>query len=166
MKLLFREGRIIAGKENQLYFEPSVIDVERGFNYSHGKIINMLSYYDIKKYQDEKKEIYYLFGPETTESFVKEEIRKLLAEDGSNIANIEDSNIIMALQGKCINTIFLDVLNHFVIVIGKENLKKLMLQIEMDNWKRNHLSFKREDKTMFTEETASPVYKKVMSDII
>ena len=162
MKMILKEGKFIKEEgKDKLHFEPGSTDTECLFAKSVDNVTHTFSAYEYGKLND--KEIYYLYstlkGHVSKEEIISE-LDKILMGDDSNIFNVEDTTICMPLDVK-INTVFWDVLNNIIIVYGKDNLKKLVFEIELSTIPE-FMRFKtEEDKINFLEEGASPVYQKV-----
>ena len=162
MKMILKEGRFIKGEgKDKLHFDPSSTDVEDLFFKSVDNVTHTFSAYEYGKINN--KEVYYLYstlkGHVSREEIISE-LYRILNGDDRNIFNVENTTICMP-QGNQINTIFWDALNNVVIVYGKDNLKKLVFEIELSTVP-SFINFKTEqDKINFMEEDASPVYQKV-----
>lgn len=162
MKLILKEGRFInVGGIEQLHFEPSNVDIEMMFSDSVDKVTHILNAYELKKWNNSDVYILYpLLKGSVPIDEIEEEIKKISLKDDSNILNAEDTTICMPVTSDNYNTIFWDVMNHVIIVFKKENLKKLLLELEksrIPKW----INFKtNEDKNEFLEQSYSLVYKK------
>lgn len=162
MKMILKEGKFITidGKE-MLHFEPGSTDTEDLFIKSVDRVTDIFSAYEYGKVNN--KDIYYLYPTLkwcVPADEIIEELDKLLMGDDSDILNVEDTTICMPLEEE-INTIFWDVINSVIIVYGKDNLKKLLFQIELSRipeWAK----FKTEDaKVGYIERNSAPIYQKV-----
>ena len=159
MKLILKEVKFIKNNsQEKLHFETSNTDIEMLFNDSVDKVTHVFEAYEFKKIDD--KDIYYLYPTlkdSIPDSEIEYEINKILLGDDSNIINSEDTTITMPVQ---YNTIFWDVMNSIIIVFGKDNFKKLLLEIEVSRIPKC-INFNTEDeKMMLLERMASPVYMK------
>lgn len=162
MKMVLKEGKFIKEEgKDKLHFEPGSTDTEYLFVKSVDNVTHTFSAYEYGKVNN--KEVYYLYSTlkgHVSKDEIISELDKILMGDDSNIFNVEDTTICMPIEDQT-NTIFWDVLNNVIIVYGKDNLKKLVFEIELSTIPA-FIKFKTEqDKINFMAEDASPVYQKV-----
>ncbi|MBR1416676.1 MAG: hypothetical protein IJ572_02540 [Bacilli bacterium] len=151
MELLIKEGKIIdTNDEPKLFFNITREDIEEKFIYSKDRVLSFIDGYEVEKYpNDTNLDIYYLYYFIDNPSKVKEEVDSLLSNSKVDFHN---------------NSIFWDVLNNFIIVIGKENLKALLYELEISRWKMidfNKMS--EENKKTYINASCSNVYKRVLN---
>jgi len=165
MKLILQECKFIEkGEESIFHRDLSGMDAEIYFAVSMDRVIGTLGAYDMKKVQD--KDMYVLYpllkgSPKLEE--IDEVLNKINMNDDSDIVNREESTICMPLDNEIRNTIFWDVMNHIIIIYGKENAKKLLLMLEEGRIPRFAKFKTKEAEKEYMEEIASNVYKKSKS---
>ena len=162
MKLIFKEGKFIERKDKEeINFEPCGTDVEAFFCESFERVTSIFDCYELGMIED--KNIYYLY-PTIKDCIpgveIHEELNRILLGDDSNVINKDNTTIFSPGQ---FNTIFWDVMNSIIIVYGKENLKKLLLEIEKAKIP-GYIHFNTDEEKMeLVECLASPIYRKVKS---
>ena len=162
-KALFKEGKVVNVDGKQIVeFNSSTADIEESFLQSYDRTINLLDGYDVKKYPvNTKKSLYYLHYFSDNISEINYFIDTMLSGDDSLIENKNNSSIMLALFCDNPNSIFWDTMNNFIIVLGEDNLKALLFELELKRW--SNLHFKNEDfQKIYIEKSATDVYKKVM----
>ena len=164
MEMLLKDGLIKDNNNKKtVEFLVSDEDIESRFDRSFNKVIELIEAYDIKKRKINDKEIYYLYFFKTNSDEIDLTLNKAISGNCNDILNINESHLLYSINDNNPESIFWDVLNDLIIVIGRENLKTLMLEIEKKRWeciKIQNEEFMHE----YMELCASQVYKKVMKN--
>lgn len=161
MKMLIREGKVI-GDSNLLHFKDDNDDMTFMFNNSLNYVLDNLDGYEIDKYGGNiYKDIYYLYYFKRKVEEIKEVIGKIIENNDEDVIN--KSSLIMALYNYSDSSIFWDVLNSNIIVLGKDNLKVLLHELEKLRWVKRNISFKEKElEEKYINAAASNVYKKAL----
>ena len=161
MKMLIKEGKIIK-EQNLVQFKESTDEISLKFKDSLNRVLDFLSGYDVKKYDGNTSlDIYYLYYFKDNPEDLKEVIDNIL--DNSDINFINNSNIILSLYKISDSTIFWDVISNDIIVLGKDNLKALLYELEKLRWVKHSVKFNdKEFEQKYINAAASDVYKKVL----
>jgi len=152
MKMLFHSGSIDENNTSlgigKIHFITNGMDILDGFHHSLWFINGLLGIYDVEHYKKiNDKDVYYFYHTKTKnqeervadKQEIVTELDAIMAGSIANIVNYEDAMIKEAAEDIDINkelgfdhdpyfieeTIFWDVINHFIIVIGKDQLEKL-----------------------------------------
>ena len=160
MEMLLKDG--LVNDQSTIEFIDSDVKIDKRFNQSFNNVIYLIDGYDIKKSKlSNDKDVYLLYYFNINYHEVESTLNNILLGKVSDILNIEDSNILYSINSDESNNFFWDVLNDIIIVIGKENLKVLMLELEKKRW--DCINIEDEDfMQKYIELCASKVYKKVM----
>ena len=167
MKMLFRTG-IISKDSNEIgidkiHFTTFDTDVLNKFGKSLWQVIGLLSRYDIEMYHKiNGKDIFYFYDRNLDKKLILDELDTIILRNNiGNIVNYEDVMIKEAIENIDLNkvmsinngyevtineTIYWDVLNHFVIIIGKDELRNFALAMEEEKY-QNYLEIFNYEKT-------------------
>ena len=160
MEMLLKDG--LVNDQSTIEFIDSDVKIDKRFNQSFNNVIYLIDGYDIKKSKlSNDKDVYFLYYFKINYHEVESTLNNILLGKVSDILNIEDSNILYSINSDESNNFFWDVLNDIIIVIGKENLKVLMLELEKKRWDCINID-DEEFMQKYIELCASKVYKKVM----
>jgi hypothetical protein len=151
------------------------------FDQSLWHITGLLSRYDVELYDTiNKKEIFYIYDKKTDKQMIVDEL-DMLIQDGSvdNVVNYEETLIKEAIEDIDINvamgidnghrvfveeTVFWDVDNHFIIVIGRKQLEKLAYAFEEEKYRNFMRVYKKVKVPGFvTEDKITKSVKKMLS---
>lgn len=143
MKMLFRNGRIREDatgigleKIDFISNDSAVMDF---FNHSLWQIKGLLGGYEVELYKRiNGQEVFYLYDQRMDEQQIIDELDTIFQKDSvENVVNYEETMIKEAVEDTDLNktmgiknghqvlvreTIFWDVLNHFIVIIGKAEL--------------------------------------------
>ena len=161
MKMLLREGKIIDNSD-LVYFKDTTDVINLEFRDSFKKVLDFLEGYEVNKYSGNTPlDLYYLYYFKTDSNDIEEVLDNLLDNNEVNIIN--NSTILLSLYKMSDSTIFWDVRNHVIIVIGLSNLKRLLYNLEELRWTRFITEFKSKDfEEKYINIASSNVYKKVL----
>ncbi len=157
MKLLLRQGKIVEKNTyglGRIYFTNFDTDFSLEFGKSAYEVISLLRRYVLRKYQTELEQpVFYFHHQKMDRELIETELdRILINKDHSNIINYEDISLREAISGEDINkkmrvitnqevyveeSIYWDVINHFIIVVGMNNLRKFLYALEEEKVKRD-----------------------------
>lgn len=164
MKLLFKVGKV--DKNNNINFKANDYGIDKSFIESSYEVVSKISRYDVELYDViDDKEIFYIYDKKMNKEDIVQEIDFIMSDHIENIINFEDALILESIYGEEFSdndTIFWDVINDFIIVIGKDNLKVLATFLEKMRW-INYIKNIDEvslDKVI-PEDSKSPILKKV-----
>ena len=165
MEMLLKDGLVKnIDNKKRIEFLESNEDTESKFGKSFSNVIELIEAYDIKKSNiKEDKDVYLIYCFKTNSDEVEKTLCNVMSGDTKDILNIDESHILYSINEDDPESIFWDVLNDLIIVIGRDNLKTLMLEIEKKRWdciKIQNEAFMNE----YMELCASKVYKKVMKN--
>lgn len=152
MKMFFKDGYV---QKETIHFEPASTDIEVSFDESVDRITHMMTRYDFNLFKDE---IYYIYDIAHNKDEIEKELELLCNGKMDNVCN-EKSCIIMSLNKKNDTSIFWDTFNHFIIVIGKENLKRMIYELEKARWE-NFLKIFNNSIDDFDSSSLSPIMQK------
>jgi len=197
MKMLFHNGSIAENTEKlgigKINFSTNGMDVLDAFSKSLWYISGLLGIYDIEHYRKIKdKDIFFFYHtqaenekeyrPADKQSIITE-LDAIMSGSINNIANWEDTMIKEAAEGTELNaamginnghkvyvneTIYWDTINHFIVVIGKEQLRELAHAFLEEKYKdafRIYEGLTREDflSEFVTEENMPKALKQILS---
>lgn len=165
MEMLLKDGLVKdVDNKKKIEFLESNEDTESKFGKSFSNVIELIEAYDIKKSNiKEDKDVYLIYCFKTNSDEVEKTLSNVMSGNTKDILNIDESHILYSINEDDPESIFWDVLNDLIIVIGRDNLKTLMLEIEKKRWdciKIQNEAFMKE----YMELCASKVYKKVMKN--
>ena len=161
MNMLIREGKIL-DSQKLVYFKDSTDDVVLKFNESLKYVLDNLEGYEMDKYSGNVcRDIYYLYYFKNEANDIIDVITNIIQNNESNFAN--KTSLIMALYNYSDSSIFWDVLSSSIIVLGKENLKVLLYELEKLRWIKYNISFKEKElEEKYINAAASNVYRKAL----
>ena len=151
MKNLFKEGCFVEGDKGNKVFRIAWSGDEFAdskFMESRFDISSLILSYDFEKIDDTPYYcIYRKFGKDNDNSFntIKESIIKILSGNREDIVNRETATLGMPNEDFYEHTVFWDVINDFIVVKGKDNLKQMCIELLMIGYER--LGIKRSDET-------------------
>lgn len=136
MKLLFKIGKV--DKNNKINFKSSDYGLDEAFLESTYEVISKISRYDVELYDViDGKEIFYIYDLKSNKENIIRELDFIINDHVENILNSDDALILENVYNEEFvdsDTIFWDVMNDFIIVIGKNNLKVLAEFLEKLRW--------------------------------
>ena len=181
MKMLFRNGNIDKDERNvginKIHFTTFETDVINDFDKSLWQVMGLLGRYDVEHYcRMNGKDVFYFYDQKNDKQVIVEELDNIILRDNvDSIANYEDTMIKEAIEDKNISfnknyksyvdeTIFWDVLNHFVVIVGRDELVRFANAIEEERWTNYMAVLNDPDVSNFVrEETmAEPVKKMIL----
>lgn len=163
MEMLLKDGLVKkVNDERILAFSETNDDTESMFQNSFSNVVRLIDGYDIAKCSLNKdKDIFYLYSFHIKYDDIESTLQSAMHGNKKTIKNLDETNILHSINNDNQNGIYWDVLNDLIIIIGLENLKTLLLQLERKRWeciKIQNEEFMKE----YMELCASNVYKKVM----
>jgi len=169
MKMLFKVGKLREknNQEAEIQFIPTDTATELAFTDSIDKVAGLFPAYDLGLYGTvNKKEIFYLFDMRKGHREVYEELINIMVGHDINVLNRENALIYENVYNDIYDfvdneTVFWDVRNHLIIVIGKESLKALVTQIEKYRWAKWLGADSESFAKIISDEGLSLVYRKV-----
>ena len=164
MEMLIKDG-IVKNSDNKkiIQFINTNSEVDKEFKKSFYNVVDYIDGYDIKKSSiNTNKDVYYLYDFNTDVNELELTMKKLSLGNFIDILNIDESKIMLSLYNNNEENIFWDVLNNVIIIIGKDNLKFLLSELEKKRWE--FIKFNSEElKKQYIDLCASNVYRKVMT---
>ena len=159
MKMLIREGKVIEDQK-LLQFKSVEDELAVKFKDSFNYVLDNLEGYELDRYSGNvSRDIYYLYYFKKEVKEIRKVISNIIENNDSDVIN--KSSLIMALYNYSDSNIFWDVLSNSIIVLGKENLKILLYELEKLRWIKYNISFKSKDlEEKYINAAASNVYKK------
>ena len=153
MEMLLKTGTI--KRELSLISEKNDKEFLRSLN----NVINLIDGYEIKKSSlNNNQDIYYLYYFSMDYNEIDNSIKKIASGNYEDIVNIDSINDLINNQEQ---NVYWDVINNLIIVLGKDNLRNLLVELEKKRWEcikiNNELFMKQ-----YMDLCASNVYKKVM----
>lgn len=166
MKMLFKSGKIIDNNENsrKIWFDTvSNPELDKSFLNSIYDVVGMLGRYDLdfhSKVND--KEIFYVYDTNNNKEEIFNDIENIINGDYTSVLNKEDININSSINNESNETIFWDVENQTIIVIGRESLYCFANALETQRWKSWLQLFDKDlnFKNSIQHESLSKIYKK------
>jgi len=163
MEMLLKDGLVKhVDNENILAFSEASEYTEDMFQHSFTNVIRLIDGYDIARSSlNKEKDIFYLYSFHTKYDDIESTLQKAMEGNKKVIKNADETNLLDSINNDNQNGIFWDVINDLIVVIGLDNLKTLLLQLERKRWecvKIQNEDFMQE----YMELCASDVYKKVM----
>ena len=163
MEMLLKDGLVknYNNKKTLEFFETNEM-IEEQFVRSFNNVIRLIDGYDIAKSSlNKEKDVFYLYSFQIKYDDIEKTLKEAFSGYTKNIVNNDNTNVLSSIKDDNQNGIFWDVKNDLIIVIGLDNLKTLLLQLERKRWeciKIQNEEFMHE----YMELCASGVYKKVM----
>lgn len=166
MKMLFKVGKI--DNKKTINFKSNDYGLDESFLESTYELISKISRYDVELYDTiNDKEIFYIYDKKMNKEDIVKEIDFIINDYIENVINPEDALILESIYSEDYDfvdndTIFWDVINDFIIVIDKNNLKVLANYIERLRW--INLIKNVDDETLdkiIPEDSKSPMLKKI-----
>ena len=163
MKMLLKDGCVDNFNNTKSIIFPKNDDyVDEKFNQSLSNVVRLIDGYDIGKCGlNSNKDIFYLYSFLTNCEEIDNSLRKALLGYERVILNEKETDLLESINNDNQNGIYWDVLNDLIIVIGLDNLKTFLLQLERKRWEC--IQFRDEEfKKEYMNLCASKVYRKVM----
>lgn len=164
MKLLFKIGKV--DKNNNISFKSNDYGLDESFLESSYEVISKISRYDVELYDViDGKEIFYIYDLKSNKEDIIRELDFIMSDHIENVINFDDALILENIYNEEFtdkDTIFWDVINDFIIVIGKDNLKVFANFLEKMRWINyiKNIDDISLDKVI-PEDSKSPILKKV-----
>ena len=165
MEMLFKDASIknIDGKKH-IQFLDANIENNDDFKKSFNNIVTLIDGYDIAKCSiSDKKDIFYLYSFHTKINDIENTLNNAKNGNLKEMLNIDETNVLNAINDESTEGIYWDIINDLIVVIGLNNLKTLLLQLERKRWeciKIQNEKFMQE----YMNLCASNVYKKVITN--
>lgn len=163
MEMIVKDGLVKDnnGKKEIAFLETNN-ELDEKFKKSFGNVVSLIDGYDIGKCTlNKEKDIFYLYSFHTNYDDIENTLFSAINGNQNDILNKEETSLIDSIINKNNNSIFWDVKNDLIIVIGLDNLKTLLLQLERKRWEC--IKIQNENfMNRYIELCASGVYKKVM----
>lgn len=184
MKMLFITGKIGDNTQgigiNKINFTTFDTGIIQAFDESLWQILGVISRYDVEFFRKiNGKDIFYFYDKKSNKKLILKALENIILNGNyRDVINYEDAMIKEAIESRDLNeamriknghqvlineTIFWDVLNHLVIIIGKDELRRFAYTLEEERYKSYTSIFKGSTiKDFVKNETLSEPTKRMI----
>lgn len=153
--MILKTGKIVNVEDNKkrIHFDNGDPIVDNLFTDSVYRVVSMMGRYDLEIHSKiNEKEIFYIYDKNNNKDEIKEDVTNMITNGDISFDNENSS------------TIFWNVENQTIVIIGRESLYSLVDSFESERWRSwLHLFDQDNDfKNSIPNESLSTIYKKTI----